>query len=133
MRPILAVLISILLYNAHAVLPSNVQRNEVVDGIQYCEIDMREGVVDPRNFQRFCINVAFAQAFLLTLWDRKRSLGVTAAIWFGIQAAEVYLTGNLFTADWPDWITLAILGAAWVLWEKWTPVKEAILKIVHVR
>lgn len=129
--PLVAFALVEVLYNAHALVPSNVVYLFNHNGYLYAKLDMHHWWKGPRDVQRCLINVAFGVVFLMLLWDRAQAFGVMAAAWFGLNAAEVYLTGGWFWTDWPDWILLAIGLTTWYLWVKWEPVKRAIMKIVH--
>lgn len=132
--PLAALLICVALHNLHGIatatgaMPDNVVFNTVVGDYQFVTVDISEGPTrDPRNFWRFCIQLGYGATFLLLLWESNaRSLGVFAMGYFALQAAEVYLTGNIFASDWPDWITLCAVITAWLLWLRFSPTLKVV-------
>ena len=124
------------LYNCHAFFPSGLVYSYVMDGYQYCKIDMSG--FDPRKFQRCCINMAFAVTFGWTMWKLARPIfAVICGFWFTLQAAEVYLTGGFFKTDRADWIIFIMLMVTWLLLERFRTqimalkVVQTVLNVVH--
>ena len=115
---IAAFLIAVALYNAHGMTSLFCEGPYVVDNhmegvMQHATMDTSK--VSPHGVQRFCIQVAFAQAFLWIGWIigtfRAKSYAVMAALWFALQALQVALGGNLLSDDWMDWVVLLVLVA----------------------
>ena len=65
-RPFLLLLIAVeVMYNSHALIPSNVVSNEMRGTLQYVVVDLSKP--SPHAEQRFAINLAFGVIFLV-LW-----------------------------------------------------------------
>jgi len=139
MKPLHAFLLLLLveaLYNCHALFPTGMVYNKVIDGFQYCKIEVLD--LDPRKIQRACINAAFGVLFLVAMWKMRLPIfGVICAIWFTLQAVQVYLTGGYFFSDIPDWGIFAMLMATWAVLERFKAeimelrIVKAVLNVVH--
>ena len=111
-------LIAVVLYNLHGLTSyvcddPYVVENHMEGVMQHAVMDTTK--ISPHGVQRFCIQIAFAQAFLWLGWAlgtfRSKAWGVMSAAWFALQALQVALGGNILSDDWMDWIVLGALIA----------------------